>query len=265
MEVTDVLRERMQEPGGLALTATVSLLVHAGVAAALFFGPLHWMKQSLEDHKPVMTITLGGASTGPQNGGLTSIGARAVQTTEPATKPEALRAPAAKAPEMTIPLARAQPAKPVKAPPKATETIAKLPDARGTTLARGEEIQTGPAVAVTGARGQGFGLSTGGSSGVGATLDLVGDFCCPAYIKLMNDKITANWNNKAEVGGDVIIKVTILRDGRLAGTAVETSSGYTSLDNSARRAVELTRQLTPLPDEYPNPTLIVHLTFPYPR
>src|SRR5690348_9411476 len=112
--VTDVLRDRMQEPGGLPATAAISLLLHAGLAAALVLGPLKWMSHPVDDHKPVMTITLGGAGTGPENGGLTSIGARAVQTTEPAPKPEALRAPAAKTPEMTVPLAKTQP-KPVKA------------------------------------------------------------------------------------------------------------------------------------------------------
>jgi TonB family protein len=223
------------------------------------------MSHAVDEHKPVMTISLGGSGVGPQNGGLTSIGARAVQTTEPAPKPEALRAPALKTPEMTLPLAKSQPAKPGKAPPKATETIEKIPDARGTTLSRGEQIQNGPTVAVTGARGQGFGgLSTGGASGISGTTD-VGDFCCPAYIGLMRDKILSVWNRQAEVGGDVIVKVTIQRDGRLTDPTVERSSGYGALDNAARRAIELTRQLTPLPAEYSNPTLVVHLTFNYPR
>jgi protein TonB len=262
MEVTDVLRDRMQEPAGLTTTAAVSLLVHAAIVAGLVFGPLRWMSPA-EDKRPVMTITLGGAGAGPQAGGLTSIGARAVQTTEPAPRPEAVRAPAAKAPEMTVPIAKAPPAKAAKTPPT-TEAVAQTPDARGTTLSRGDELQSGSAVALTGARGQGFGLSTGGGTGIGTTLD-VGDFCCPAYIALMSDKILSNWNRQAEVAGDVGIKVTIQRDGRLTDVSVERSSSYSALDISARRAVEVTRQLTPLPAEYPNPTLIVHLTFRYQR
>src|SRR4029079_8207484 len=97
MELSDVLRDRMQEPGGLPASAVVALVAHAGIALALLFGPLPSMARSIEDTRPVMTITLGGAGTGPSAGGMTSIGARAVQTTEPATKPEAVRAPAAKA------------------------------------------------------------------------------------------------------------------------------------------------------------------------
>ena len=263
MEVSDVLRQRMQEPGGLRTMELVSLVAHVGVAAAIIFGPLRSLSRSIDDHKPVMTITLGGAGTGPEAGGMTSIGQRAVQTTEPAPKPEALRAPAAKAPEMTIPLAKATPVKP-KAPTKAPEVAAQTPDARGTTLARGDELRTGTAVAVTGARGQGFGgLSTGGT-GVSGAVD-VGNFCCPGYLGLMSDKILGNWNKQVEVGGDVVVKVTIQRDGRLTDVSVEQSSGYQALDLNARRAVEVTRQLTSLPAEYPNPTLIVHLTFRYPR
>jgi TonB family protein len=263
MEVSDVLRDRMQEPGGLPATAIVSLLVHAGVGAALIFGPMRWVSHSIDEHRPVMTITLGGAGTGPENGGLTSIGARAVQTTEQAPKPEALRAPAAKTPEMTVPIEKAPPVKPAKAPPKATETVAKLPDARGTTLSRGEEIQNGPAVAVTGARGQGFGgLSTGGGKGLQAALD-IGNFCCAEYLELMNERIRANWNQQAEVAGAVVVKFTIQRDGSLTESSVERSSNYAALDNAARRAVEITRQLTPLPPAYPNPTLTIHLTFQY--
>ncbi len=262
MEVSDVLRERMQEPRGLQAMAFVSLLVHLAIGAALIVGPLRWAAHDLDDHKPVMTITLGGAGTGPENGGMTSIGARAVQTTEPAPKPEPVRAPAAQAPQMTVPIEKAPPAKPAKAPPKATENVAKLPDARGTTLSRGEQLSSGPAVAVTGARGQGFGLSTGGGKGLGSTLD-VGDFCCPEYLTLMHEKIKSNWNQQAEVSGAVVVKFTIQRDGRLTYTSLEKSSGYEALDNAARRAVEVTRQLTPLPSPYPNPTLTIHLTFQY--
>jgi len=262
MELSDVLRERMQEPGGLPATALVSLVAHAALAAALIFGPLRSITRSIEDKRPVMTITLGGAGTGPWAGGMTSIGARAVQTTEPATKPEAVRAPAAKAPEMTIPLAKTPPPAKPKAPAKQPDVAPLTQEARGSTLARGDELRNGSAVGVTGARGQGFGLSTGGGP-IGASLDITGDFCCPQYLALMNDKILGNWNRQTEVHGDVVVKLTIQRDGRLTDVSVERSSNYQALDLNARRAVEVTRQLTPLPPEYTNPTLIVHLTFKY--
>ncbi len=66
MEVTDVLRDRMQEPGGLRVTALVSLLFHSLLAAALIYGPIRWLAHPADKDKPVMTISLGGAGTGPQ-------------------------------------------------------------------------------------------------------------------------------------------------------------------------------------------------------
>ncbi len=265
MEVSDVLRDRMQEPRGLPTTAAVSLAVHLAVGAALLLGPLRFLSRPTDDQKPVMTISLGGSGVGPQAGGLTSIGQRAVQTTEPATKPEAVRAPAAAVPKMTVPIEKAAPAKPAKTPPpKELEDVDKIADARGRTLARGDELRTGSAVGFTGARGQGFGLSTGGSGGMGATLD-VGNFCCPDYLVLLQQRITSNWNQQAEVAGTVVVKFTIQRDGRLTGISLEQSSGSMTLDDNAKRSVEVTRQLTPLPSDYPNTSLTVHLTFKYQR
>ena len=79
----------------------------------------------------------------------------------------------------------------------------------------------------------------------------------------MNEKILGNWTQQAEVRGSSIVKYTLQRDGRITEVSVERSSGYAALDNAARRAIELTRQITPLPAAYPNPTLTIHLTFQY--
>lgn len=58
---------------------------------------------------------------------------------------------------------------------------------------------------------------------------------------------------------------TILRDGTVADIAVEKSSGNQTLDFIATRALRLTQKVPPLPPEYTNPTLRVHLTFEYQR
>jgi TonB family protein len=81
----------------------------------------------------------------------------------------------------------------------------------------------------------------------------------------MVNRIRANWNQQAEVAGVVIILFTIQRDGSLTNATVEKSSNYTTLDISALRAVMATRQLTPLPAGFPNPSLTVHLNFNYTR
>jgi TonB family protein len=264
VEVSDVLRERMREPEGLRLTSLVSLLFHSLLAAGLVYGPIRWLPHPVAEEKPVMTITLGGAGTGPKSGGLTAIGGRPVQTTEPAPKPEPIRAPAAKVPEMTTPAPKvvAKPVVPVKAPAPTVESAP--PEARGKTPTRGDEVRAGSAVAETGTRGQGFGLATGGGAGSGSTLD-VADFCCPDYLILMTDRIRSNWSQLVEVPGATVVKFTIQKDGTLTDIVSEQTSGYSSLDLNARRAVQVTRQLPPLPAAFPNPTLTVHLNFKYSR
>jgi TonB family protein len=152
-------------------------------------------------------------------------------------------------------------ATPKPAPPPVESAPA---EARGKTPTRGDEVRAGSAVAETGTRGQGFGLASGGGAGSGSTLD-VADFCCPDYLILMRDRIQSNWSQQVEVPGITVVKFTIQRDGTLTDISSERTSGYSSLDLNARRAVQLTRQLPPLPKEFPNPTLTVHLNFQYQR
>jgi TonB family protein len=93
----------------------------------------------------------------------------------------------------------------------------------------------------------------------------VQNFCCPDYVALMVDKIRSNWDPRAEVPGQVIIKYTIQRDGTIVNATIEKPSGYTALDINSLRAVVSTRQLVPLPGAFPNPSLTVHLNFEYRR
>lgn len=263
MEVTDILRDRMTEPNGFEKMAAASLAAHLLFIGAVVFGPGGWLDQRSEPPKTIMTITLGGGNEGPANGGMTSIGGRAVQQVTPPDepkRPEAVRPPAARTPEMTVPIPNRPPVKAAPAP-----KVTQAPDdARGRTPTKGAETRPGTAIAETGARGQGFGLSTSGGQGSGSRLD-VGDFCCPDYLVGMVQRIRSNWVQRAEVPGVAIVKFTIQRDGTLTGAEVERSSGYTALDIAALRAVLGTRQLAPLPDAYPNPSLGVHLNFEYTR
>jgi protein TonB len=263
MDVTDVLRDRMNEPKGIERMIAASLLAHGVLLAGFIFAPGGWLDSRGAEPKPVMTISLSGGNEGPNNGGITSISSRPVQEVKPPDepkRPEAVRPPAAKAPEMTVPIPNKPP---VKAPPP--PKVAQAPDeARGRTPTRGAETRSGSAVAETGARGQGFGLSTSGGMGTGSRLD-VADFCCPDYIVQMMERIRSNWVSRAESPGIAIVKFTIQRDGTITGAELEKSSGYTVNDIAALRAVVGTRQLTALPPAYPNPTLGVHLNFEYTR
>jgi len=60
------------------------------------------------------------------------------------------------------------------------------------------------------------------------------------------------------------VKFTIARDGTIQAGLVERPSGFLALDNSALRAVQVTR-LPPLPAAFPNSSLTVHMRFDYQR
>ena len=260
MEIADVLRNRTQQPTGLQWMVGLSVLIHGALVAAVLVAPSGFLTGG-DEPRTIMTISLGEGGDGPQTGGMTAMGGRPVQVQKAPDEPpkrEAVQAPAAKAPEMTVPLPNAKPVKAQPAPP-----VKQAPDeARGRTPTKGSEIREGPSVAETTARGQGQGgLSMGGGgAGAGMALD-VADFCCPEYLVTMSQRLKSNWDERAGAGAVVVIRFTILRDGTLTKIEVARPSGNTLADNAALRAVILTKQLPPLPAQFPNPTLTVNLTF----
>jgi TonB family protein len=263
VDVTDVLRDRIGEPDGFQRMAVISVLVHAAAFAVLVLMPGRWLALREPAPKTIMTIRLDGGNGGPNNGGMTSIGGKAVQaeTPEPPKPREAQTAPAPVTPKMTVPIPSKIPARPTKPAPEVTQA----PDqAKGRAPTKGVETRAGSSLAETGARGLGFGLSTSGGIGSGSSLD-VENFCCPDYVALMVEKIRTNWDSRAEVPGQVVVKYTIQRDGTLVNASIEKPSGYTALDINALRAVVGTRQILALPAAFPNPTLTVHLNFEYRR
>ncbi len=260
MEVTDILRDRMQTPAGLQRMISLSIAAHALIGAALIVSRGGLLNR--HDTSPtLMTISIAG-SAGPENGGMTALGGRPVQQVTPpeeAAKREAARAPAAKTPDMTVPLPNARTVKPSTAP-----NVKQAPDeARGRTPTKGKQPAFGSAIADTGVRGQGFGLSTGGGAGSGSTLEITGEFCCPEYLTTMTMRIRAAWNQNQGAQGTSLIRFTIQRDGRITDATIFQPSGTTTLDTAALRAVLATRTLPPLPDAFPNPTLTMRLSFIY--
>ena len=248
--VTPILVERARESHGIRNMWVLSLIAHSVATVVLLMMPA----PSMEDDslKNVMTVSLGGAP-GERTGGLTNMSARTAEAAPDAAKlPQAPAA--AKTPEMVLPTKK----EPLKPAPSKSPT-----DARGRPVPKALEATQGDARIETSARGAGFGLSTGGSGATGY-LD-VANFCCPDYLSTMIQLIQRNWSSKQNVAGVTRIKYTIQRDGRLTDVQLEQSSGYFALDQTAQRAIILTRQLPPLPAQFPEPTLTVHLNFSYER
>jgi TonB family protein len=255
--VSDVIAARSRDREGLSKSVVVSVTLHVAAVALIALAP----KPDFADDVPrtVMTISLGGAP-GPRSGGMTPMGGRAVQAPAPpeAPRPRAETPPAPVKPEMTVPTPTAKPRPPQARPQQAPQ------ESTGRTPSTGAEVREGSARAETGARGQGFGLTTGGGGGTGAQLD-VGDFCCPDYVETVVQRIHQNWASKQNVTGQVVVKFTIQRDGTLTEVQVFQPSGLVALDIAAHRAVLLTQRVPPLPSQFSNPTLTVRLTFDYQR
>lgn len=235
-------------------TLGASLLAHAAIIGLIFLAPVG---PTIEEPAVVMTISLGGP-VGPRDGGMTQMGGRPVQAvSETKRAVEPVRPPAARAPEMIEP----KKAAPKKAEARVTED-AKTPASR--TPAKGDELRKGSAASASqAARGQGFGLSSGGG-GTGSVLHTA-NFCCPEYVALMLEAIRRNWDANQQAGGVTVVKYTIQRDGRLTDIQLERSSGYQALDYFATRALQVTRQIQPLPGAFTEPSLTVSLTFEYSR
>ena len=259
MDVSDVLRDRMEKPAGLERMVVVSALGHLALIAIMIVAPADWLSSAPQTPVTLMTISLSGGSPGVDNGGMTQAPGRAVQEVLPANAPkERPTTAAAKTPEMTVPL-------PGKAKPTTAAPVKEAPDdARARRASRGTEVTPGSSVAETQIRGQGFGLATtsGGQGPGGVTLEGVDDFCCRDYIETMAARIKEAWI-RVPTRGQVIVRFVIQRDGTLRDATIFKSSGYAALDTNALRAVVTVGRITPLPAAFPNPTLGIRLTFEY--
>ena len=260
--VSDILIEREQISDGVSVIVRMlllSLVAHALLVASLIFAPSFWSDTETKK-APTMVISIGGAE-GPDAGGLNTIAERAVQrVAEPDEKPTRPTPPADKPPEMVAPspISKPAPKTPVKPIEKPKETSSsKKPTA-------GKEIAPGAARVETGGAPIPFGgLSTGGGGTGGAKVD-VENFCCPSYIAQVVSQIKRNWSENQAVSGKNTVKFVIMRDGTLTGIEVEESAGQL-LDIASQRALQYTKQVSPLPREFTGNSLTIHLIFEYSR
>jgi len=250
--VSQVIIARAPKDDGLSSMLGASVAVHVAMVAAFVLVPAWWFGAENKAPETVMEISLGGP-IGPDKAGLATLGSRAIQQAVETAKPvEPVRPPAAKTPEMI---------EPTKTPPrKTTPNKEEAKDPRSNRPTIGKETQKGNAVAETGAKGLGFGLSSGGG-GAGAYLD-VSNFCCPEYLATVFANIKGNWSDRQGARGSTLLRFVIQKDGRIADVTVEKSSGVETLDFYARRAVQLAKA-PPLPPPFPDQALVIHLYFDY--
>ncbi len=241
-----VLAERARLHAGNRHTVAWSVLAHGVVLAIIVIGARGAAGPPV---RQVMTVSLTGAA-GVRSGGLTQMGGAAAApiTPKPPAPTPPVETPRPSASKAAVPAPR-----PAARPAAATSAV-RTPST--------PEPATGSTPVPTGARGQGFGLSSAG--GVGSKVELdVSNFCCPDYLEKMVLAIQRGWDRNQGVTGSSVIAFTIHRDGTVESPAVRRPSGFFALDNAALRAVGRANRLPPLPSEFPGPTLTVRLTFEY--
>lgn len=92
------------------------------------------------------------------------------------------------------------------------------------------------------------------------------DFPFTYYLNLLRYRVRENWYPPYQESGEenkmsVVVGFRVERQGKITQISVETSSGKFLFDQAAVRAVSTAGPLPPLPDEYLNEKLTVHIEF----
>jgi protein TonB len=107
-----------------------------------------------------------------------------------------------------------------------------------------------------------LGRPSGSAQGSGAlTISSSGNFPFTWYLQRVTAKVHERWAapRESQEGQVAVIVFEITRDGRIARAGVEKTSGNAAYDLAALRAVSEASPFPPLPDEFTEPPLRVHL------
>ncbi|MBI4637504.1 MAG: TonB C-terminal domain-containing protein [Candidatus Rokubacteria bacterium] len=130
------------------------------------------------------------------------------------------------------------------------------PPAAAPAPARSEPVAPRPAA---------LGRPSGSSQGAGALTLNVTDFPFAWYLQTIQRKITEKWAPPIRSGDSqqAVVVFEIGRDGQVRHPAIEKSSGDHFYDQAALRAITEANPFPPLPTEFKEPLLRVHLGFHY--
>ena len=246
---SDVIAARARTAGTLASPLLWSVAAHMAIIALIWLAPAH---RATDTPRLVMTVSLGGAP-GPRNGGLTEMCGRKVPEPPPEAPKPAPRTPppppAPAKPVATLPATKPLPPKPTRSEPSASKAPAvQEPPRDGSTRVE------------TGARGQGFGLATGGNGQKAIDVESP-NFCCPAYLEVIRIAIERAWVRVPGATGVSTVRFRITRAGTIDTISMVQSSNNPQIDNAAIRALSSVPNVPPLPAEFPDSSLALRMRF----
>jgi TonB family protein len=245
--VSDILARRART--GLAprsLMVTLSILGHAAfLALVLFVGKPRKAPVFVPMSLPVRVVSpaaLGRPQAAPAP-------APVVAPAEPAPKAK---------PVIEKPTEKVQPSAKAMPEPKKAAKPEKPKPAPGAAKALG-----GPAVELPSPAGAANGTAAGAGVSFGASVTSFDtDFPFAYYVEQLLSLIGANWfKPESAEGTTCVVSFRIMRSGQVTEVKVDSSSGVSYYDRAAARAVYAANPLPPLPPDYRNESLGVHLKF----
>jgi len=239
--VTKILLDRENARPRLLPWIVLAIVMHASVAAATYL--IGRRAASRPVQLPVVSVKI--------------VRPQAPSRRPPSREPQR-RATAVPEPSKVPPTAIPKPEPVATAPPKedapkASADAMRAADSAATPAPTPVPVDTGGG----GGRGLSVGENTGGSSpGIPA------DFHFTYYIERMLALIESRWYKpSAPPGTRARVRFVILKSGKVEGIQLEESSGISSFDRAALRAMYAANPLPPLPPAYGKPSLTVHLSF----
>ncbi|MBU4306851.1 MAG: TonB C-terminal domain-containing protein [Candidatus Aminicenantes bacterium] len=135
--------------------------------------------------------------------------------------------------------------------------------AKSETPIQGTVIDQGLKTGISSGGGGGSGDGNGWGSGPGGP---GGYFPHAYYIDLLRNRISSSWYSSLVAPGLKGKHITgvyfiVRRNGEISDLRVEHPSGVSSLDLSARRAIENAAPFAPLPNDFSSQYLVVHFEF----
>jgi TonB family protein len=242
--VTKILVDRESTRPRLLPWVVLAIVMHAGMAAATYLVGRRAASRPIQ--LPVVSVKIvrqQGPSRRPPSR----------QTEQRATAvPQPTEAPPTAVPEPE-PEPEPIPTAPPRDVPQASAEAMRAADAAATPQ------PTPPPVDAGGAGGRG--LSIGENAAAGAP-GIPADFHFTYYVERMLALIESRWYKPSVPAGTrARVRFVILKSGRIEGIQLEESSGISSFDRAALRAMYAANPLPPLPPAYRKPSLTIHLSF----
>jgi len=154
-------------------------------------------------------------------------------------------------------------------PPAKKKAVIQKPKSTGPPSAKKGEEAEGPGGGAGSGIRFGFGSGQGEGPGLGSSYSSqigLSNFPFTYYLQIIIDRVSSNWFTSLVDPGlrgtfQTTVFFKILRTGRISGLKIEESSGVRSLDLSALRAIQSAEPFPPLPREYEDEYLGIHLIF----